>query len=172
MSDMNKDNPSEVSETQGEPTEGLQGDFDLGDSWPVCPKCFTPCHPLQNYCEHCDSNQAINPVATYVPFVNIRFNYGGFGIMWRKIWYDQETSKAVKWLYVIVIILFTPIVLVFGLPAVLTEKIKNPELRNTVTTVVYVVLIFLLVFFLLCWLLRPVGPIRPAMPYVPEPVPY
>ncbi|MHC4623564.1 MAG: hypothetical protein ACYS4W_06645 [Planctomycetota bacterium] len=169
---MDKDNGNDLSRVPDEPTEGLDGDFELGDSWPVCPKCLTPCHPLQNYCANCDSNQAINPLASYVPFVNIRFNYGAFGIMWRKIWYDKETSKAVKWLYLTVIILFTPIVLIFGLPTVLTERIENPELRNTVKTVAYFVLIFLVTFLLISWLLRPIALIGPVVPYHPERVPY
>jgi hypothetical protein len=110
----------------------------------------------------------MNPLAAYIPFVNIRFNYGAFGIMWRKIWYDKETPAAVKWLYLIVIILFVPIILVFGLPAVLTGRIKNPELRNKVTTAAYVVLILLVTLLLISWLLRPVGPIPlQGGPYVP-----
>jgi hypothetical protein len=83
----------------------------LADAWPVCPKCFEPCHPLQSYCEHCDSNEVINPLASYMPFVRIRFNIGMLGRLWRRIWHDEETSIALKvffWLLLILALMLLP----------------------------------------------------------------
>jgi hypothetical protein len=171
-SDINSDSSNNLSESQERQDENTQGGFALDEAWPVCPKCLTPCHPLASYCSNCDSNQAVNPLATYMPFVNIRFNYGAFGIMWRRIWYDKGTSALLKGVYLVVIILFAPIVLVFGLPAVATSKIKDARLRNIATTALYAVVILLLMFFLLHMVLRPVAPIPPGLPYIPKPVPY
>jgi hypothetical protein len=163
-SDINSDSPDNLSESQQRQDENTQGGFALDEAWPVCPKCLTPCHPLASYCSNCDSNQAVNPLATYMPFVNIRFNYGAFGIMWRRIWYEKETSAPVKWLYLVVIVLFAPIVIVFGLPAIATSRIKGARLRNVATIVLYAVLILLALFFLLQWVLRPATPIPHGLP--------
>ena len=65
--------------------EKLDDEFIPDDAQPLCRKCLNPCHPLQNYCGNCDSNEAINPLASYVPFVRIRFVYGMFGKMWRSV---------------------------------------------------------------------------------------
>ena len=171
-SHINGNASNNLSESQGRQDENTHGGFALEQGWPLCPKCLTPCPPLASYCGNCDSNQAVNPLATYMPFVNIRFNYGAFGIMWRRIWHDKETSAPAKGLYLVVIILFAPILLVFGLPAVATSRIKDARLRNIATIALYLVLILLLVFFLLHLVLRPAAPIPPGLPYVPQPVPY
>ena len=78
------------------------------EGWPVCPKCLNPVHPQQYYCDNCDSNQAVNPMATYLPFVNIRFMCGIFGTMWRKIWYEKEVPIPIRCVYLGVIILGPP----------------------------------------------------------------
>jgi hypothetical protein len=163
-SDINSDSSDNLSESQERQDENTQGGFALDEAWPVCPKCLTPCHPLASYCSNCDSNQAVNPLATYMPFVNIRFNYGAFGIMWRRIWYDKETSALLKGLYLVVIVLFAPIVIVFGLPAVAASKIKDARLRNVATIVLYAVVILLALFFLLQWVLRLAAPIPHGLP--------
>ena len=46
------------------------------DALPVCPGCFEPCDPLTFYCPNCGSNETINPLASYLPFVRLRFNVG------------------------------------------------------------------------------------------------
>lgn len=46
------------------------------DALPVCPNCFEPCDPLNFYCPSCGSNETINPLASYLPFVRLRFNVG------------------------------------------------------------------------------------------------
>jgi hypothetical protein len=171
-SDINSDSPDNLSESQERQDENTQAGFALDEARPVCPKCLSPCHPLASYCSNCDSNQAVNPLATYMPFVNIRFNYGAFGIMWRRIWYDKETSAPMKWLYLAMIILFTPILLVFGLPAIVTRRIEDARLRNKVTIALYAVVIMLLLLFLLWSVLQPAAPTLPALPYVPDPLPY
>lgn len=124
--------------------EEIGDDFVPEDSLPVCPKCLTPCHPLQNYCGNCDSNEAINPLASYMPFVRIRFVYGTFGKMWRKIWYDKDTSVINRLFCLFMIIVFAPVFLVLGLPFFLTVKIKPPFLQNVVTIILYIIALILL----------------------------
>lgn len=116
------------------------------DSWPVCPNCFKPVNPLRYYCDNCDSNEAVNPLASYMPFVRIRFACGIFGKMWRKIWHDKDTSIPVRLLCLLMILLFAPVMLVFGLPFVLTAKIKNPALRKAATIILCLLAFFLLLF--------------------------
>jgi len=86
--------------------EKLDDEFIGGDSKPLCPKCLTPCHPLQYYCHNCDSNEAINPLSSYMPFVRIRFNVGMVAKAWREMLYDKEASTIFRLICLFVIILF------------------------------------------------------------------
>lgn len=118
------------------------------DARPLCLRCLEPCHPLQHYCANCDSNRVINPLTPYMPFLNIRFNYGGFCIMWRKIWYDEDTSIERRWFYLFMIVAFAPMMLVLGLPFSITDTIKNTQLRRTTIIIFYVLaLVLMMVFF-------------------------
>lgn len=91
--------------------EKLNDEFVPDGAQPLCPRCLTPCHPLQFYCHNCDSNEAINPLASYMPFVRIRFNTGMFGKMWQRVWYDEDTSVVCKLFYIFMIIIFLLIIL-------------------------------------------------------------
>jgi len=102
----------------------------LEDSVPICPKCLRECDPRTYYCAYCDSNEAIDPLASYMPFVDIRFVCGFYGKAWRKIWYDKEASAVLKLLCLVLIIYFAPILLIVGLPLLLIEKIKDARLKK------------------------------------------
>jgi hypothetical protein len=128
------------------------GDFDDDylpeDALPLCPKCLTPCPPLQYYCPHCDSNDAINPLTPYIPFLNIRFNYDIFCTMWRKIWSDEHTGMASKVFYLLMIALFVPIFIVMVLPFMFVRKISQCGLRNvTILLFCLIAMILLALFF-------------------------
>lgn len=113
---------------------------------PLCPKCLKPCHPLQHYCNNCDSNDAINPLTPYMAFLNIRFNYGIFCTMWRKLWYDKHTSVICKLFFLFLIIVFAPIMFIVALPFFLIGK--GPQLQETSTVVFFVIAIILSMIFL------------------------
>ena len=142
-SDMIEENQNNPPVGNFEEAEQLDDDFIPNDAQPLCPKCLRPSHPLQHYCDNCDSNAVINPMASYLPFVRIRFNFGGFCIMWRKIWYDKDTSTICRLFYLFMIIIFAPVMLIIGLPLLLIGQIENPELRGTASTA-FLVLAFLL----------------------------
>jgi hypothetical protein len=110
-SDMTEQGHNNLSAGAFEEAVQLDDEFIPADAWPVCPKCLSPCHPLQYYCHNCDSSEAINPLASYMPFVRIRFNIGMFCKMWRRKWYDKEASIIFRLLCWFVIILFTLIFL-------------------------------------------------------------
>ena len=124
----------------------IDDEFIPEDAWPLCPNCLKPCNPLQNYCENCGSNDVINPLASYMPFVRIRFNYGGFCTMWQKIWYDEDISMKCRLFYLFMIIAFAPIMLVLGLPFSLTKKIRNAQLRKMAIIILYALAFVLLMF--------------------------
>ena len=64
--------------------------------------------------------------------------------MWRKIWYEEDTSTKCRLFYLFMIIIFAPVILIVGLPVLLIGQItKNPELRGTANTA-FLVLAFLL----------------------------
>ena len=100
MTDQDYNDPSQKDLTTD---SGADDGFIPEGAWPVCPNCFQPCNPLHNYCENCGSNEAINPIAPYLPFVNIRFNYGGFVTMWRGM-RRRDVPRLRKWVYMFMII--------------------------------------------------------------------
>jgi len=102
-----------------EPAEDVPDEMLDDDALPVCLKCFTPYEPLQHYCKTC--GEAVGRTTPYIPFVNIPFNVGIFGTMWKRSRSDAETALCWRVVFVALIILFTPILL-FGLPFVLLAK--------------------------------------------------
>ena len=84
-------------------TDKSDDDFIPDEARPLCPNCLTPCHPLQFYCCNCDSNEAINPLGSYMPFVRIRLNIGMLCKLWRKAFRDKDTSIILR---VILLLLF------------------------------------------------------------------
>jgi len=134
--------------------EQFDDEFIPADARPVCFKCLKPCHPLQYYCDGCDSNEVINPLASYMPFVRIRFRCGFCGDMWRKVLYDKEASIIFRTLCLFLTVVFAPILIIVGLPLFLIDKIENPNLRRTVEKVFYILMVLLLmIYFVMCCLL-------------------
>ncbi len=125
----------------------LDDDFIPEDAQPLCLKCLKPCHPLQHYCDSCDSNDAINPLTPYMAFVNIRFNYGIFLTIWRKIWYEKDTSTISRLFYLFMITMFVPVFLIIGLPSFLIFRIPQPGLRKATIITLFIIAIVLFIFF-------------------------
>ena len=94
------------------------------DARPVCPNCLSECNPLQEYCDKCGSPSVINPLATYMPFVNIRFNYGGLMRMWHNVTASRRVSFVGKLFNMLILVVVAPIVIIIGLPFWLFNLIK------------------------------------------------
>ncbi len=71
MADENLDNHLKPENRQNQLPED---EFIPDDALPFCPQCLKPCNPLQYYCDNCDSNETISPLASYMPFVYIRLS--------------------------------------------------------------------------------------------------
>jgi hypothetical protein len=99
------------------------------DAVPVCPNCLEPCNPLDNYCPNCGSNETINPLASYMPFVDLRFRIGMIGKLWRRTW-SSDTEWIDRAIYIGLFILFYPVVLLIGLPYLLYEQIKRKKEKS------------------------------------------
>ena len=146
MTGENDNNPA-AQRHQG--NELIDNDFIPAGASPLCLKCLKPCHPLQYYCPYCDSNDVINPLTPYIAFVNIRFNYSIFLIMWHKTWYEKDTPMITRVTYLCLVLFYTPILFVIGLPFVLVDKICPPALRPTARKALYIIAIILFIAFLL-----------------------
>jgi len=133
--------------TTGE-AEQADDDFIPDDARPLCLKCLTPCEPLQYYCHNCDCDDAINPLTPYIGFVNIRFNYGIFLTMWRKLWHDKNTFIINRLLYLFMIAMFVPVFLIIGLPLFLIFKAPHTELRKITIMFLCIIAIGLFVLFM------------------------
>ena len=97
---------------------------------PVCLRCLRPCNPITYYCPYCDSNDTVNPLTAYLPLVQIRYNYGFFGKIWRKIWYDETTDDIHKILYLIFLAIFVPFIFLIGVPVLLLSKKERAKLSK------------------------------------------
>ncbi len=97
---------------------------------PVCLNCLRPYDDsLEYYCPHCGSNDAANPLTPYIAFVNIRFNVGVVGKLWRRFQGRQSATIARRLLdLVIVLWCFPP--LIFATPFVVYAKWKKHKRRD------------------------------------------
>ena len=105
-SDMTEQDHDNLFPENFEEAEPFDEQLIPADAWPLCPNCLSPCNPLQNYCSNCDSNEVINPLASYIPFVRIRFNIGMVVKAWRKMLYDKEASILFRLVCLLIIVLF------------------------------------------------------------------
>ncbi len=144
MSEKERDN---LPAKDCEQNDKSDNDFIPDDAWPLCPNCLTACHPLQYYCHNCGSNQAINPLTPYIGFVNIRFNYGIFLTMWRKLWTDKNTPVISRLFYLFIMTMFVPQLLVVGLPLLLIYKVYRSRFRDVTIIAFFIIAIVLLIFF-------------------------
>ena len=111
---MREDDPGAEPVPEDVATEGT----------PVCPHCLTPFDPYtQYYCVHC--GRGVADVTPYVPFVNIRYNFAPFGIVWRKVWRDEETGFLQRLLLLLFMLLTVPIMVVIGLPFVAWGMLRS-----------------------------------------------
>ncbi len=128
--------------------ERVDDEYIPADARPVCPNCFMPCHPLQNYCDSCDSNEVINPLVSYMPFVRIRFNIGMFCKLWRRVCYDKDLSIILRFFYLIIVTLGAPILTIVGLPLLLFGRISVPKLRDVTILVFWIISLVILMMFI------------------------
>ena len=107
------------------PSKKVDDEYLPPDAKPLCPQCLLPCNPLQYYCTNCNSNEAINPLSAYIPYVRLRFQIGFYGKLWRRIISDSETSIIMKLIFLLFLILTVPLIVCVGFPAFIITKIIN-----------------------------------------------
>ena len=144
---MTEQSENNLPASENNKAQKLDDDFIPEDARPLCLKCLKPCHPLQHYCDSCDSNDVINPLTPYMGFVNIRFNYGIFLTMWRKIWYEKDTSTISRLFYLFMITMFVPVFPIIGLPSFLIFRTPQPGLRKATIITLFIIAIVLFIFF-------------------------
>ena len=88
---------------------------------PLCIKCLRPVDPLNYYCPHC--GEATGQLTPYIPFVNILWQTGIWGRMWRQLW-SRDISSAGRLFRLFMIIFFVPAMLI-GLIPRLWRKSKD-----------------------------------------------
>jgi hypothetical protein len=119
------------------------------EATPLCLNCLRPCNPYDYYCSNCDSNDTVNPLAAYLPFVQIRYNYGFFGKVWRKIWYGKETADIIKILYLSFLALYVPFFLIAGIIILFISRKEQADLLKEEKLFFYVLSILLIILFVL-----------------------
>jgi hypothetical protein len=151
---MNKVNNSNLIPGDDETNGQFDNELIPDDAWPVCLKCLKPCHPLQNYCPNCDTNEVINPLASYMPFERIRFMCGFYGKMWHIVWYDKEASIIFRLACLLLIFMFAPILLIVGFPLLLIRKTHEPKLQTALKVVLYIIVFIIFMVLLYFYLLQ------------------
>ena len=97
---------------------------------PVCSNCLRPYdNALEYYCPHCGSNEAANPLTPYIPYVNIRFNVGMIGKLWRRFLHRQNATIARRVLDLLIVLWYFPL-LILATPFVVYAKWKNHKQRD------------------------------------------
>jgi hypothetical protein len=91
---------------------------------PVCLKCLTPHTPHQYYCEKC--GEGVGRLTPYLPYINIRYNYGIFATLWQRTWFEREVTLPWKVFYLFIIVWFAPIMLL-GLPFLWLARRKQEK---------------------------------------------
>jgi hypothetical protein len=109
----------EFTQDNLEPTEQEEALAD--DAVPVCPNCLEPCDPKYNYCPYCDSNETINPLASYMPFVDLRLRVGMIGKLWQKT-RSSDTAILLRVFYIFLLLLFFPAFYLIMFPASIAYK--------------------------------------------------
>lgn len=108
---------AENAEAGAAPEEGV----------PCCTGCARPYVRGQYYCTHCGTG--VGNITPYVPYVNIRFNYGPFAGIWQGLKGDGEIGYG-RWIvYVVIVLLVWPIVLI-ALPFMLAEWLRAGRARK------------------------------------------
>ena len=99
-------------------------------SLPVCLNCLRPYDDaLEYYCPHCGSNDSVNPLTPYIAFVNIRFNVGMVGKLWRRFQQRQNATIARRSMDLLILLLYCPL-LILATPFVVYAKWKNHKRRD------------------------------------------
>ena len=146
MSELQDNNQQMYGRCETQAGQPPDNEFIPPDAQPLCPRCLQPCDPRMNYCPNCDSNEVINPFASYMPFESIRFKYGFFGKAWRKTWYDTDTPLWLRLICLVTTVICAPVLLVAGFLVLLTSKSTSPRLR--MVTIAALCLIAVLLLFL------------------------
>ena len=118
---------------------------------PVCLNCLRPYDDaLEYYCPHCGSNEAANPLTPYISYVNIRFNVGMVGNLWRRFQRRQNATIARRLLDLLMLLLYCPL-LILATPFVVYAKWKNHKQRDAKRVLCCIVIVIALVvcFFLI-----------------------
>lgn len=86
---------------------------------PLCPGCLRPVESLRYYCPQCGF--ATGTCTQLVEFVNIRWWAGGYGVLWRRLWFDREQRWYAKaWCFLSIV--FTAPAMLVGLPFVWSAR--------------------------------------------------
>ena len=137
----------------------MDDEFDIiedaggGDGGPVCPECLRPWDGVGYYCDHCGGNEAMNPLASYMPFVRIRFNAGMVGKVWRRFVGGQAVSIWRRVFDLMIVLVYFPF-LVIGLPFVVYSKWRKGKIRDLrrVLICVFIVVMIVVCFFMVVYL--------------------
>jgi hypothetical protein len=115
--------------TNGPPEGGQEPDApDPNEPVLLCTRCGLPMPPDAYYCPHC--SEGAGKMTPYIPYVNIRFNYGPFGDLWKTAKGETDAGPWRQLLTALLLFAMAPILLL-GVPFVIVEWIRNRRKSRT-----------------------------------------
>ena len=88
----------------------------------LCTRCANPVEPLDHYCPIC--GECSGCYTSYIPWVNIEFEYKVWGELWKRFWYDPAVEFRTKIGYAVLLAFSAPLMFV-GLPFVLIDRVTT-----------------------------------------------
>ncbi len=123
-----------------------------GEATPVCPMCLQPCDPKTYYCPRCGSNSPINPLASYMPFVDIRFKTGMVGRLWHRSVEEPDAGILKRVALLVMAVFYSPLILL-GLPWAMAEKLRKRDYRQVLFMIPGLLLLLLYLWILVSGIL-------------------
>jgi len=83
------------------------------EEMPLCLRCLRPVDPRAYYCPYC--GQATGQLTPYLPFINIPWEVGIWGQMWRQVW-SPRVSIPGRIFRLLMIVWNVPVLLIGLIP--------------------------------------------------------
>jgi hypothetical protein len=133
--------------------ESSEPDDNTREATPLCPNCLNPVDPLLYYCQACGSTDAVNPLTTYMPLPSLRFQYGGYGKLWRQMMRGRRPAWQTAMLTLILIVAAPIAIPLFVVSAIIYGRSDDEPVRwKVLWTVLAVIAVIILLWLAISYM--------------------
>jgi hypothetical protein len=98
------------------------------EEMPLCLRCLRPVDPRAYYCPYC--GQATGQLTPYLPFINIPWEVGIWGQMWRQVW-SPRVSIPGRIFRLLLIVWNVPVLLIGLIPGLWHGSQEHPPIAES-----------------------------------------